>query len=258
MDNYIAELDSGSPRIDPEAFVAPTAVVVGAVTMGPRSSIWYGAVARADGETIEIGEASNIQDGCTLHSDPGFPLVVGRGVTVGHRVVLHGALEQEVAGGLRRPVVLQRAEVVHLAALAEVHREQVAGALNDVERAPEQRQHHLRHAELLGPHEQKRVAGISQREDQQGQQEEPKVAVERRQRQLQSLLGRLLRRRFAQAEDQERDDQDSRHDGQEKKRSQLVRPEPEEPVSLQPPFIVPARYTVQLYESHLFLISIER
>jgi carbonic anhydrase/acetyltransferase-like protein (isoleucine patch superfamily) len=91
QENYVAELDYGAPKIDPDAFVAPTAVVVGAVTMGPRSSIWYGAVARADFEQIEIGEDSNVQDGCTLHSDPGFPLVVGRGVTVGHRVVLHGA-----------------------------------------------------------------------------------------------------------------------------------------------------------------------
>ena len=90
-DNYIAELPFGAPKIDDDAFVAPTAVVVGAVTLGPRASIWYGAVARADHETIEIGEGSNVQDGCTLHSDPGFPLVVGRGVTVGHRVVLHGA-----------------------------------------------------------------------------------------------------------------------------------------------------------------------
>src|SRR3712207_1586851 len=62
-ENYIAELPFGSPKIDHEAFVAPTAVVVGAVTMGPRSSIWYGAVARADAEVIEIGEGSNIQDG---------------------------------------------------------------------------------------------------------------------------------------------------------------------------------------------------
>ena len=90
-DNYIAELDFGKPQIDDQAFVAPTAVVVGAVTMGPHSSIWYGAVARADADVIEIGEGSNVQDGCTLHSDPGFPLVVGRGVTIGHRVVLHGA-----------------------------------------------------------------------------------------------------------------------------------------------------------------------
>ncbi len=100
-DNYIAELDFGRPEIDDEAFVAPTAVVVGAVTMGPRASIWYGAVARADAETIEIGENSNVQDGCTLHSDPGFPLVLGKNVTVGHRVVLHGArIDDEVLVGM--------------------------------------------------------------------------------------------------------------------------------------------------------------
>ena len=101
VENYIAELDFGAPKIDPDAFVAPTAVVVGAVTMGPRASIWYGAVARADEETIEIGEGSNVQDGCTLHSDPGFPLVIGRGVTVGHRVVLHGArVDDDVLVGM--------------------------------------------------------------------------------------------------------------------------------------------------------------
>lgn len=100
-DNYIADLPFGAPKIDDDAFVAPTAVVVGAVSMGPRSSIWYGAVARADHETIEIGERSNIQDGSTLHSDPGFPLVVGRGVTVGHRVVLHGArIDDDVLVGM--------------------------------------------------------------------------------------------------------------------------------------------------------------
>jgi carbonic anhydrase/acetyltransferase-like protein (isoleucine patch superfamily) len=90
-DNYIAELHFGAPKIDEEAFVAPTAVVVGAVTLGARSSIWYGAVARADEEVIVIGPDTNIQDGCTLHSDPGSPLLVGRGVTIGHNVVLHGA-----------------------------------------------------------------------------------------------------------------------------------------------------------------------
>ena len=82
-DNYIAELPFGRPDIDEEAFVAPTAVVVGAVTLGARSSIWYGSVARADEEAIVIGPDTNVQDGCALHSDPGFPLVVGRGVTVG-------------------------------------------------------------------------------------------------------------------------------------------------------------------------------
>ncbi len=100
-DNYIAELPFGAPKIDDDAFVAPTAVVVGAVTMGAQASIWYGAVARADHETIEIGERSNVQDGCTLHSDPGFPLVIGRGVTVGHNVVLHGArVDDDVLVGM--------------------------------------------------------------------------------------------------------------------------------------------------------------
>jgi carbonic anhydrase/acetyltransferase-like protein (isoleucine patch superfamily) len=100
-DNYIAELDFGKPRIDDQAFVAPTAVVVGAVTMGPHSSIWYGAIARADADQIEIGEGSNVQDGCTLHSDEGFPLLIGKGVTVGHRVVLHGArVDDDVLVGM--------------------------------------------------------------------------------------------------------------------------------------------------------------
>src|SRR3954469_7622850 len=69
--------------------------------MGPHSSIWYGAVARADADQIEIGEGSNVQDGCTLHSDAGFPLLLGRGVTVGHRVVLHGArVDDDVLVGM--------------------------------------------------------------------------------------------------------------------------------------------------------------
>ena len=93
-------------RSTSEAFVAPTAVVVGAVTMGPRSSIWYGAIARADAEVIEIGADSNVQDGSTLHSDPGFPLVIGRGVTVGHNVVLHGArVDDDVLVGMGSTVI---------------------------------------------------------------------------------------------------------------------------------------------------------
>jgi carbonic anhydrase/acetyltransferase-like protein (isoleucine patch superfamily) len=105
-DSYIGELDSGAPEIDEQALVAPTAVVVGRVTMGPRSSIWYGAIARADTEVIEIGADSNVQDGSTLHSDPGYPLVIGRGVTVGHNVVLHGArVDDDVLIGMGSTVL---------------------------------------------------------------------------------------------------------------------------------------------------------
>jgi carbonic anhydrase/acetyltransferase-like protein (isoleucine patch superfamily) len=99
--NYIAELQFGAPKIDDDAFVAPTAVVVGAVTLGSRASIWYGVIARADEEVIVIGPDTNVQDGSTLHCDPGFPLMVGRGVTVGHRVVLHGArIDDDVLVGM--------------------------------------------------------------------------------------------------------------------------------------------------------------
>src|SRR3712207_4914968 len=105
-DSYIGELDFGAPEIHDQAFVAPTAVVVGRVTMGPRSSIWYGAIARADSEVIEIGEDSNVQDGSTLHSDPGSPLIIGRGVTVGHNVVLHGArVDDDVLVGMGSTVL---------------------------------------------------------------------------------------------------------------------------------------------------------
>ena len=105
-DTFIGALDFGTPAIDDEAFVAPTAVVVGAVTMGPRSSIWYGAIARADSEVIEIGADSNVQDGSTLHSDPGHPVVIGRGVTVGHNVVLHGArVDDDVLVGMGSTVL---------------------------------------------------------------------------------------------------------------------------------------------------------
>ena len=74
--------------------------------MGPRASIWYGAIARADAEVIEIGADSNVQDGSTLHSDPGSPLVIGERVTVGHNVVLHGArVDDDVLVGMGSTVL---------------------------------------------------------------------------------------------------------------------------------------------------------
>lgn len=79
-----------SPDVDPAAWVAPTAVLAGAVTVARGASVWYGAVARADGDTIHVGEESNVQDGAILHADPRLPVVVGRRVSVGHGAVLHG------------------------------------------------------------------------------------------------------------------------------------------------------------------------
>ena len=65
------------PRIDPTAFTAPTSVVLGEVTLGARASVWYHTVLRADCGPIEIGEDSNVQDNCTVHVDPGFPVSIG-------------------------------------------------------------------------------------------------------------------------------------------------------------------------------------
>jgi len=86
-----------SPQIAPSAFIAETAVVIGDVTIGPESSIWYNVVARGDVNFIRIGARSNIQDLSMLHvthkkhaDDPGAPLVIGDDVTVGHSVTLHG------------------------------------------------------------------------------------------------------------------------------------------------------------------------
>jgi carbonic anhydrase/acetyltransferase-like protein (isoleucine patch superfamily) len=71
-------------------WVAPDAVVLGQVTLGTNSSVWYGAVVRGDNDLIEIGVDCNVQDGSILHTDLGFPLRIGQGVTIGHRVMLHG------------------------------------------------------------------------------------------------------------------------------------------------------------------------
>ncbi|MCX7628719.1 MAG: gamma carbonic anhydrase family protein [Geminicoccaceae bacterium] len=71
-------------------WVAPTAVIIGRVKLGREASIWWNCVLRGDGEPIEIGARTNIQDGTICHTDPGYPLVVGDDVTVGHAAVLHG------------------------------------------------------------------------------------------------------------------------------------------------------------------------
>lgn len=78
------------PAVDPTAWVADNATVVGAVTIGPQSSVWYSTVIRGDGDRITIGARSNVQDGCVLHTDPSLHLEVGDDVSIGHRAVVHG------------------------------------------------------------------------------------------------------------------------------------------------------------------------
>lgn len=71
-------------------WVAPGAHVVGRVRIGIDVGIWFGAVVRGDNEAIEIGDGTNVQDGAMLHADPGFPLSIGVGCTIGHHAILHG------------------------------------------------------------------------------------------------------------------------------------------------------------------------
>ena len=84
------DLKDKNPKSSGENWVAPNATIIGDVTLEKNSSIWFNAVLRGDLENIHIGEGSNIQDGSVLHTDPGYPLKVGKNVTIGHLVMLHG------------------------------------------------------------------------------------------------------------------------------------------------------------------------
>ena len=86
----IYDFEKNVPDVHPEAWVAANATLIGKIKLQKNSSIWFNAVLRGDIELISIGENSNIQDGSVLHTDPGYKLKVGKGVTVGHMVMLHG------------------------------------------------------------------------------------------------------------------------------------------------------------------------
>jgi carbonic anhydrase/acetyltransferase-like protein (isoleucine patch superfamily) len=106
------------PQIDPSAFIAETAVIIGDVRVGPQSGIWYNCVVRGDVNHIRIGSRTNIQDLSMLHvthrknaEDPGAPLIIGDGVTVAHSVTLHGCtVENEAFIGMQA-IVMDRAVV---------------------------------------------------------------------------------------------------------------------------------------------------
>ena len=82
-------IDGHAPKVDPSAWVAPTAVLAGRVEIAERASVWYGVVVRADCDTITLGPGSNLQDNVVCHADPGSPLTIGAGVTVGHLSLIH-------------------------------------------------------------------------------------------------------------------------------------------------------------------------
>ncbi|SLM93977.1 carbonic anhydrase, family 3 [Brachybacterium faecium] len=91
------DFEGVTPQVPETAWAAPNATLLGKVTLGESASVFYSAVLRGDMDTITIGERSNIQDGCVAHTDPGHPVVVGAGVSVGHRAVLHGCTVEDDA-----------------------------------------------------------------------------------------------------------------------------------------------------------------
>jgi carbonic anhydrase/acetyltransferase-like protein (isoleucine patch superfamily) len=94
-------IDGVGPQLAPGAWAAPSADLIGDVRLAAHASVWFGAVIRADNTPITIGEDSNVQDGAIGHSDPGFPLIIGARVTVGHQAILHGCrIADEVLVGM--------------------------------------------------------------------------------------------------------------------------------------------------------------
>jgi carbonic anhydrase/acetyltransferase-like protein (isoleucine patch superfamily) len=93
--------NGSSPSVDPTAWLAPSATVIGSVAIGPRTGVYFGAVVRADKSPIVVGAGSNLQDGVVVQADPGFPATIGSGVSVGHAAVLHGCtLEDDCLIGM--------------------------------------------------------------------------------------------------------------------------------------------------------------
>lgn len=102
----IVPMNGASPDISETAWVAPNATLVGQVTLGPHSSVFYGAVLRGDVDRIEVGSGSNLQDNVTVHCDSGIPTTIGSGVSVGHAAVLHGCtIEDDCLIGMSATVL---------------------------------------------------------------------------------------------------------------------------------------------------------
>jgi carbonic anhydrase/acetyltransferase-like protein (isoleucine patch superfamily) len=105
------ELDGKRPRVHPDAFVAPTAALIGDVEVGPRASIWFGVVLRGDEASILIGAGSNVQDNAVVHCARDLPTVLGENVTVGHHALLEGCVVENGAVVGMGAIMLQRSRL---------------------------------------------------------------------------------------------------------------------------------------------------
>ncbi|MBC7503135.1 MAG: gamma carbonic anhydrase family protein [Herminiimonas sp.] len=107
----IYQLGEHAPEIDPTAFIAESANVIGKAKIGAHASIWFDATIRGDNELITVGDNSNVQEGCVLHTDPGCPLTIGANVTVGHLAMLHGCTIGEGSLIGIQSVILNRVKI---------------------------------------------------------------------------------------------------------------------------------------------------
>ena len=117
MANFVS-FDGKEPRVAPDAFVAPTAVLVGDVVVEEGASVWFGAVLRGDYSRIVVGAGSNVQDNCVLHTNEDLPTLIGSNVTVGHLSMLHGCVVEDGALIGMGSIVLDGARIGRQAMLA--------------------------------------------------------------------------------------------------------------------------------------------
>lgn len=117
-DASLLKLGDSEPSIDGSIFRAAGSVIVGDVSIGPDSSVWYNVVIRADVAPVRIGARTNVQDGALLHADPGYPCLVGDDVTIGHHAIVHGAKVGSGALIGMGAVVLNGAEIGEEAVIA--------------------------------------------------------------------------------------------------------------------------------------------
>jgi carbonic anhydrase/acetyltransferase-like protein (isoleucine patch superfamily) len=105
------QLDDRQPKIHPSAYIAPSAELIGSVIVEQDASIWFQVVIRGDNDPITIGKGSNVQDASVLHTDAGIPLTLGEGVTIGHKVMLHGCVVGDHSLVGMNAVILNRAQI---------------------------------------------------------------------------------------------------------------------------------------------------
>jgi carbonic anhydrase/acetyltransferase-like protein (isoleucine patch superfamily) len=107
----VFEFDGKRPQLDPDAYVAPTAALIGDVRLAAGASVWFGAVLRGDDSWIEVGEGSNIQDNAMVHCSEDMPTIIGSNVTVGHNALLEGCVVEDGALVGTGAIMLQRSRL---------------------------------------------------------------------------------------------------------------------------------------------------